>query len=64
MTLVFFGPPALLWCLLLIVPTYYLLSRYGRQRSVPAVAGAAGIALLLYPASRGNVPAGASSGYE
>lgn len=64
MTLAFFGPPALIWCLVLILPTYYVLSWFGRRNLTPLVIGAVGVALFLHLALRDPVPTGAIPGYD
>lgn len=60
MTLAFFGPPALLGCLLVIVPTYYAFSRYARRPMVPFAVFSVGTGVLLYLFVAAPVP----SGYE
>ena len=64
MTLAFFGPPALACCLLVIVPTYYLLSRYGRRDMVPFAVLAIGAGIVLYLSLTDRASSEAISGYD
>jgi len=64
MTLAFFFLPALWSCLLLIVPTFYGLSRFGRRDAVPPVVLAVGLAILLYHFLANPALTGAIPGYD
>lgn len=64
MTLAFFGLPALLWSLFVIVPTYGVLWWFGRARLAPFVVFALGAAILVYHAIVQPAPTGAIPGYD
>jgi hypothetical protein len=64
MTLAFFGLPALLWSLFVIIPTYYALSWYGRSELVPFVVFALGAAIVAYHVIAQPAPTGAIPGYD
>jgi hypothetical protein len=64
MTLVFFGLPALIWSLIVIIPTYYALSWYGRVGLAPFAVFAVGAAILLWLFVTDPPPTGAMPGYD
>ena len=64
MTLAFFGLPALASCLFVILPTYYVLSRYGRREMVPFAVFVLGAGTLLYLSVARPAPSGALPGYD
>lgn len=64
MTLAFFGVPVLLASLVVIVPTYALLSYCGLRGWVPAAVFAIGAAVLAYLLLAQPAPTGALPGYD
>lgn len=64
MTLAFFGLPALTASVLVIIPTYYALSRYGRRGAVPFAVFAMGAGTLLHLFVTDPAPTGALPGYD
>ena len=64
MTLAFFGIPTLTGGLFVIIPTFYLFSRFGRRDLVPFAVFAIGAAVLLYLAIAQPAPTGAIPGYD
>ena len=64
MSLAFFGLPSLIWSYLVIVPTYYAFSRYGRRDLVPFAVLAIGAGILVYLFVADPAPSGAIPGYD
>jgi hypothetical protein len=64
MTLAFFGVPVLAWSLLVIVPTYYALSRLGHRNWVAFAVFAVGASIFVYLFLADPAPSGALPGYE
>jgi hypothetical protein len=64
MTLAFFGLPVLIWSVLVIPPTYYAFSWFGRRELAPAVVFAIGAAIFAYLAIARPAPSGAIPGYD
>jgi hypothetical protein len=64
MTLVFFGLPALIWSLIVIIPTFYAFSWYERVALTPFAVFAVGAAILLWLFVTDPPPTGAMPGYD